>query len=85
MGEEVSIRFGTYNIRNGRNGGLESSLRGCPRPKWTWASSRRKNAQKESTPVSRPDTASLLRTRRAETAAEWTYSTDRHQFLQCRP
>ena len=26
--EEVPIRFGTYNIRNGRNGGLESSLRG---------------------------------------------------------
>ena len=22
------IRFGTYNIRNGRNGGLESALRG---------------------------------------------------------
>ena len=28
MGEEVPIRFGTYNIRNGRNGGLESALRG---------------------------------------------------------
>ena len=27
-GEEVPIRFGTYNIRNGRNGGLESALRG---------------------------------------------------------
>ena len=26
-GEEVPIRFGTYNIRNGRNGGLESALR----------------------------------------------------------
>ena len=26
--EEVLIRFGTYNIRNGRNGGLESALRG---------------------------------------------------------
>ena len=26
--EEVPIRFGTYNIRNGRNGGLESALRG---------------------------------------------------------
>ena len=24
----VPIRFGTYNIRNGRNGGLESALRG---------------------------------------------------------
>ena len=24
----VSIRFGTYNIRNGRNRGLESALRG---------------------------------------------------------
>ena len=23
-----TIRFGTYNIRNGRNGGLESALRG---------------------------------------------------------
>ena len=27
-GEEVPIRFGTYNIRNGRNGGLVSALRG---------------------------------------------------------
>ena len=25
--EEVRIIFGTYNIRNGRNGGLESALR----------------------------------------------------------
>ena len=28
MGEGVPIRFGTYNIRNKRNGGLESALRG---------------------------------------------------------
>ena len=26
--EEVLIKFGTYNIRNERNGGLESALRG---------------------------------------------------------
>ena len=26
--EEVPIRFSTYNIRNGRNGGLESALWG---------------------------------------------------------
>ena len=26
--EEVPIRFGTYNIRNGRSGGLESALLG---------------------------------------------------------
>ena len=26
--EEVPIKFGTYNIRNGRNGGLDTSLRG---------------------------------------------------------
>ena len=26
--EEVPIKFGTYNIRNRRNGGLESALRG---------------------------------------------------------
>ena len=26
--EEVPIRFGTYNIRNGRSGGLESALWG---------------------------------------------------------
>ena len=25
---KVPIRFGTYNIRNGRNGGLEAALRG---------------------------------------------------------
>ena len=28
MKEEVPITFGTYNIRNGRNGGLKSALRG---------------------------------------------------------
>ena len=27
-GEEVPIKFGTYNIRNGRNGGLEAALWG---------------------------------------------------------
>ena len=27
-GEGLPIRFSTYNIRNGRNGGLESTLRG---------------------------------------------------------
>ena len=26
--EEVPIKFGTYNIRNGSNGGLEAALRG---------------------------------------------------------
>ena len=26
--EEVPIKFSTYNIRNGRNGGLEAALRG---------------------------------------------------------
>ena len=28
MEEEVPIKFGTYNIWNGRNGGLETALRG---------------------------------------------------------
>ena len=28
MKEEVPIKFGTYNIRNGRSGGLELALRG---------------------------------------------------------
>ena len=28
--EEVPIRFSTYNIRNGKNGGLESEIRGMP-------------------------------------------------------
>ena len=28
--EDVLMRFGTYNIRNGRNGGLELALRGMP-------------------------------------------------------
>ena len=28
MEEEMPIKFGTYNIRNGRNGGLEAALRG---------------------------------------------------------
>ena len=28
MSGKASIRFGTYNIRNGRNGGLEAALRG---------------------------------------------------------
>ena len=29
----MPIRFGTYNIRNGRNGGLESALRGMSQAK----------------------------------------------------
>ena len=44
-----------------------------------------KTAQTESTPVSRTDTALLLRTRQVDTAAEWPYSTDRHHFLRWRP
>ena len=40
-----------------------------------------KNAQTESTPVSRPDTVSSLRTRRADTAAGWPYSIDHHHFF----
>ena len=31
--EEVPIKFGTYNIRNGRNGGLEAELRGMDQAK----------------------------------------------------
>ena len=29
----MPIRFGTYNIRNGQNGGLESALRGMSQAK----------------------------------------------------
>ena len=57
----------------------------CPRPTWTWASSRRQNTHKESTPVSWPDTASSLRMRQADTVAEWPYSTNHHHFLHWRP
>ena len=52
-----------------------------PRPTRTWASSRKQGSQKESTPTSRRDIASSLRTRRANTTAEWPYSTGRHHFL----
>ena len=57
----------------------------CPRPTWTWASSRRRSALMGSTPASRPDTASSLRTRRADTAAEWHYFTGRRHFSRWRP
>ena len=56
-----------------------------PRPSWTWASSRKHSAQTESTPASRLGTASSLRMRGADTAAEWSYSTGRHHFLRWKP
>ena len=52
----------------------------CPRPTWTWASSRRRSALMGSTTASRLDTASSLRTRRSDTAAEWPYSIYRLHF-----
>ena len=70
MKEEVPIRFGTYNIRNGRNGGLESALWGMSQANVDLGISRRQSALMVSTTASRPDTASSLRTRRADTAAE---------------
>ena len=66
----MPIRFGTYNIRNGRNRGMELALRVMSQENMYLFIFQEKNAQKESTPVSRPDNASSLRTRRADTAAE---------------
>ena len=57
----------------------------CPRPTWTWASSRKPSARMESKPASRLGTASSLRTRQSDTAAEWPCSTGRHHFLRWKP
>ena len=50
----------------------------CPRPIWTWASSRRRNLQMASTPAGRPATKSLRRMRRADTTAASHFSTASH-------
>ena len=79
--EEVLIRFGIYNIRNGRNGGQESALRGMSQANMDLGIFQ----ETKSTPMSRTDTALSLWNRRANTAAGWPYSTDRHHFLWWRP
>ena len=56
-----------------------------PRPTWTWEYSRKPSARTESTPTCWLGTASLLRTRRADTVAEYPCSTSRRHILQWRP
>ena len=58
--------------------------RGWPRPTWTWISSSILSALTASTPAHRLGTALLLQTRRADTAAEWQFSTGRHHILRWR-
>ena len=57
----------------------------CPRPTWTWESSRRRSALMGSTPASWSDTASSLQTLRAETAAEWHSFKGRRHYSRWRP
>ena len=58
---------------------------GWPRPTWTWESSRIPSALTAPTPARPLGTALLLQTRRADTAAEWQFSTGRHHILRWRP
>ena len=58
---------------------------GWPRPKRTWASSRIPIALTASTPARLLVTESLRRVRQDDTAAEWQFSTGRHQILRWRP
>ena len=80
-GEGVPIRFGTYNIRNGRNGGLELALRVIAQANMDLGIFQGESARTEYTPTIRLGTASSLWTRQAYTAAEWPYSTGRHHFF----
>ena len=85
MGEEGPIRFGAYNIRNGRNRGLDSALRGISQAnmdlgifqdtKCTEGIYTRKSAGYRVVA-----TDATIRHR-----GWWPYSTDRHHFLWWRP
>ena len=80
----MPIRFGTYNIRNRRNGGLESSLRGMYQAnmdlrifqdtKCTDRIYTRESAGYRVVATDAPN----------DTATEWHYSIDRPQFLRWR-
>ena len=56
--EEVTIKFGTYNIRNRRNGGLKSALRGMAQTNIDLGVFQDTKCTDASTPVHRLGTAS---------------------------
>ena len=58
MRGKVLIRFGTYSIHNGCNGGLKSALRGMSQANIDLCIFQGKREQTESTPTGRPGIAS---------------------------
>ena len=63
MGGRVPIRFGTYNICNGRNGGLELALRGMTQANIDLGIFQEKKIPMEFIPSGRKDTALFPRLR----------------------
>ena len=63
----MTIRFGTYNICNSRNGGLESVLRVMSQANMDLGIFQETKSPMASTPAGRPDTVSSPRTRQAGT------------------
>ena len=74
----VPIRFGTYNIRNGRKGGLEAALRGMVQANMDLGILQEKNSQMASTPAGRRATTSSRRMRQADTAVASHFLTASH-------
>ena len=76
----VHISFGTYNIHNGRNGGLESALRGLYQANMDLVIFRKQSSLMTYTPAGRLGIALLRWTRQADTAAEWQCSTGQRRI-----
>ena len=81
----VSIRFVTYNICNGSNGGLELALRGVSQANMDLGIFQEKKLLTASIPAGRMGTVLSRRTRRSNTAAEWQSSASRRRILRWRP
>ena len=78
----MPIRFGTYNISNGRNRGLDLALRGMSQANMELGIFQEKNLPMASTTLGRPGTASSQQTLRAGTAAGLQSSIGRHCALR---
>ena len=82
----VPIQFGTYNIRNGRNGGLALALRGVSQANLDLGIFRETNlTSRFYTHGSSGYSVVAKKMRRADTAAEWLCSTGRHHGMRWRP
>ena len=79
------IRFGTFNIRNGRNGGLELALRGMFHTNMDLGIFQETKVTDGVTPAGQLGTVSLIQTSRADTTAEWQCSTGRNHISRWRP